>query len=174
MNHLWRGKIFTICGPVLGGRTLVGLTFMPSSSCLISGSPPPFRPPCWARRARCTPCPCPPMLFKLHPCNQKLCPCIQKLSNVYYPPTPSLGWIGQIKDRSLSLAIVHKPMPTHYNMAPMHPCPPMNKISHPCPPKTHGHGGVAGRGRPLPVPATWSFMAQVWLPTLSLTSLENT
>ena len=27
MNHLWRGKIFTICGPVLGGRTLVGLTY---------------------------------------------------------------------------------------------------------------------------------------------------
>ena len=56
--------------------------------------------------------PCPPMLFKLRPCIQKLC-------NVYYPPTPSLGWIGQIKDRSLSLAIVHKPMPTHYNMEPM-------------------------------------------------------
>ena len=50
--------------------------------------------------------PCPPMLFKL-------CPCIQKLSNVHYPPTPSLGWIGQIKDRSLSLAIVHKPMPNN-------------------------------------------------------------
>ena len=41
--------------------------------------------------------PCPPMLFKL-------CPCFQKLCNVYYPSTPSLGWIGQIKDRSLSLA----------------------------------------------------------------------
>jgi hypothetical protein len=41
--------------------------------------------------------PCPPMLFKLRPC-------IQKLRNVYYPPTPSLGWIGQIKGRSLSLA----------------------------------------------------------------------
>ena len=41
--------------------------------------------------------PCPPMLFKLRPC-------IQKLWNVYqYPPTPSLGWIGQIKSRSLSL-----------------------------------------------------------------------
>jgi hypothetical protein len=45
------------------------------------------------------PCPCPPMLFKL-------CPCIQKLCNVYYPPTPSLGWIGQIKGRSLSMAFV--------------------------------------------------------------------
>jgi hypothetical protein len=33
---------------------------------------------------------CPPKLFKL-------CPCIQKLCNVCYPPTPSLGWIGQIK-----------------------------------------------------------------------------
>jgi hypothetical protein len=41
--------------------------------------------------------PCPPMLFKLPMCIQKLC-------NVYYPPTPSLGWIGQIKGRSLSLA----------------------------------------------------------------------
>ena len=40
---------------------------------------------------------CPPMLFKLRPCIQKLC-------NVYYPPTPSLGWIGQIKGRSMSLA----------------------------------------------------------------------
>jgi hypothetical protein len=40
---------------------------------------------------------CPPMLFKLHPCIQKLC-------IVCYPPTPSLGWIGQIKGRSLSLA----------------------------------------------------------------------
>ena len=40
---------------------------------------------------------CPPMLFKLRPCIQKLC-------NVYYLPTPSLGWIGQIKSHSLSLA----------------------------------------------------------------------
>jgi hypothetical protein len=37
------------------------------------------------------------MLFKLRPCIQKLC-------NVYHPLTPSLGWIGQIKGRSLSLA----------------------------------------------------------------------
>jgi hypothetical protein len=41
--------------------------------------------------------PCPTMLFKLRPCIQKLC-------NVHYPPTPSLGWIGQIKGLSLSLA----------------------------------------------------------------------
>jgi hypothetical protein len=33
---------------------------------------------------------CPPMLFKLRPRIQQNC-------NVYYPPTPSLGWIGQIK-----------------------------------------------------------------------------
>jgi hypothetical protein len=39
---------------------------------------------------------CPPMLFKLRPCIKKLC-------NVYYPPTPSLGWIGQIKSHSMSL-----------------------------------------------------------------------
>ena len=38
--------------------------------------------------------PCPPMLFKLRPCIQKLC-------NVHYPPTPSLDRIGQIKGRSL-------------------------------------------------------------------------
>ena len=41
--------------------------------------------------------PCPPMLFKLRPCIQKMC-------NVHYPPTPSLGWIGQTKGCSLSLA----------------------------------------------------------------------
>jgi hypothetical protein len=34
------------------------------------------------------------MLFKLRPCIQKLC-------NVHNPPTPSLGWIGQIKGRSM-------------------------------------------------------------------------
>ena len=34
----------------------------------------------------------------------QLCPCIQKLCNVYYLPTPSTRWIGQIKGRSLSLA----------------------------------------------------------------------
>ena len=39
--------------------------------------------------------PRPPMLFKLRPCIKKLC-------NVYYPPTPSFGSIGQIKGRSLS------------------------------------------------------------------------
>ena len=56
--------------------------------------------------------PCPPMLFKLRSCIQELC-------NVCYPPTPSLGWIVQIKDRSLLPAIVQKPMPAHYNMEPM-------------------------------------------------------
>ena len=94
--------------------------------------------------------PCPPMLFKLRPCIQKLC-------NVYYPPTPSLGWIGQIKGHSLSLAWARsaswlayslhlrsltpiwswmqgctKLMPTHAH--------PWTITPHPCPPKTHGHG----------------------------------
>jgi hypothetical protein len=94
--------------------------------------------------------PFPPMLFKLRPCIQKLC-------NVHYPPTPSLGWIRQIKGHSLSLASVRsaswlvyslhlrsltpiwswmqgwtKPMPTHAH--------PWTIILHPCPPKTHGHG----------------------------------
>ena len=62
------------------------------------------------------PCPhihdlCPPMpthsMTCAHPCSSmlfKLRPCIQKLCNVYYPPTPRLGWIGQIKGRSLLLA----------------------------------------------------------------------
>ena len=40
---------------------------------------------------------CPPVLFKLRPCIKKQC-------NLYYLPTSSLGWIGQIKGRSLSLA----------------------------------------------------------------------
>ena len=44
--------------------------------------------------------PCPSMLFKLRPC-------IQKLFSVYYPPTPSLDWIEQIKGRSLSMASAH-------------------------------------------------------------------
>ena len=78
------------------------------------------------------------MLFKLRPCNKKLCPCIQKLSNVCYPPTPSLGWIGQIKDRLLSLAIVHKPMPTHYNMEPM----PTHEQKY----RTHAHPKPMGVG----------------------------
>ena len=71
------------------------------------------------------------MLFKLRPCIQKLC-------NVYYPSTPSLGWIGQIKDRSLSLAIVHKPMPTHYNMEPM----PTHEQKY----RTHAHPKPMGMG----------------------------
>jgi hypothetical protein len=90
--------------------------------------------------------PCPPMVFKLRPCIQKLC-------NVCYPPTQSLGWIGQIKDHSLSLASARsaswlanslhprsltsiwswmhgctKPMPTH-----AHPCPLMNNNIAPMP-----------------------------------------
>jgi hypothetical protein len=55
--------------------------------------------------------PCPPMLFKLRPCFQKLC-------NVYYPPTPSLGWIGQIKGRSLSLASARSAFWLTYSMHP--------------------------------------------------------
>ena len=55
--------------------------------------------------------PCPPMLFKLRPCIQKLC-------NVYYPPTPSLGWIGQIKGRSLSLASARSASWLAYSMHP--------------------------------------------------------
>jgi hypothetical protein len=103
--------------------------------------------------------PCPPMLFKLRPCIQKLC-------NVYYPHTPSLGWIGQIKGCSLSLAWARraswlayslhlksltpiwswmqgctKPMPTHAHL--------WTITSHTCPPKTHGHGHGHGYGHPM-------------------------
>ena len=55
--------------------------------------------------------PCPPMLFKL-------CLCIQKLCNVHYPPTPSLGWIGQIKGRSLLLASARSTSWLEYSLHP--------------------------------------------------------
>ena len=44
MNHLWRGKVFTVTGPVLnyGGLDIGGAQFMPApppknSGCLIFG-----------------------------------------------------------------------------------------------------------------------------------------
>ena len=55
---------------------------------------------------------CPPMLFKSRPCIQKLC-------NVYYLPTPSLGWIGQIKGRSLSLASARNASWLEYSLHPI-------------------------------------------------------
>jgi hypothetical protein len=55
--------------------------------------------------------PCPPMLFKLRSYIQKLC-------NVYYPPTPSLGWIRQIKGRSLSLASARSAFWLAYSLHP--------------------------------------------------------
>jgi hypothetical protein len=39
-----------------------------------------------------------------HPCSSNCAHVLKKLCNVHYPPTPSLGWIVQIKGRSLSLA----------------------------------------------------------------------
>jgi hypothetical protein len=52
--------------------------------------------------------PCPPIAWHMpthvHTMLFKLRPCIQKLCNVYYMPTSSLSWIGQIKGHSLSLA----------------------------------------------------------------------
>ena len=91
--------------------------------------------------------PCPPMLFKLRPCIQKLC-------NVHYPPTPSLRWIGQIKSRSLSLTsarrcflvsviLASKKFDSDLELdAKMHKtnAHPWTITSHPCPPKAHGHG----------------------------------
>jgi hypothetical protein len=84
--------------------------------------------------------PCPPILFKLHPCIQILC-------NVYYPPTPSLGWTGQIKGRSLSMALARSASWLAYSLHPRsltpmrswmhktnaHPCPPMNNNVAPMP-----------------------------------------
>ena len=83
------------------------------------------------------------MLFKMRPCIQKNC-------NVYYPPTPSLGWIGQIKCRSLSMALARSASWLAYFLHPnsltpiwswMQGCTkPMPTHAHPCPPKTHGYG----------------------------------
>jgi hypothetical protein len=87
----------------------------------------------------------------------KLCPCIQKLCNVYYPPTPSLSWIGQIKGHSLLLASARSAYWLAYSLHPRSLTPiwswmqgctklmPSNAhpwiiTSHPCPPKTHGYG----------------------------------
>jgi hypothetical protein len=98
----------------------------------------------------------PTLLFKLRPCCQKLC-------NVYYLYTPSLGWIRQIKGHSLSPASARsvswlayslhprsltpiwswikgctKPMATHAHHAHpwiiiSRPCPPMNNNIAPMP-----------------------------------------
>ena len=82
---------------------------------------------------------CPPMLFKLRPCIKKLC-------NVCYPPTPNLGWIGQIKSWSLSLASAWSTSWLAYSLHPRSLTPIWSWmqgctiISNPCPPKTHGHG----------------------------------
>ena len=54
---------------------------------------------------------CPPLVFKLRAYIQKLC-------NVYYPPTPSFGWIGQIKCLSLSLASAQSAFWLVYSMHP--------------------------------------------------------
>ena len=86
--------------------------------------------------------PCPPMLFKLRPCFQKLC-------NVYYPPTPSLGWIGHIKCRILSMASAWSASWLAYSLhlevwlrlaldagmhkTNAHPCPPTNNNIAPMP-----------------------------------------
>ena len=82
---------------------------------------------------------CPPMLFKLRPCIQKLC-------NVHYPPTPSLGWIRQIKGRSLSLGSTRSASWLEYSLHSevwlrfgagwrdtQNPCPPMNNNIAPMP-----------------------------------------
>jgi hypothetical protein len=53
--------------------------------------------------------PYPPMLFKLRLCIQKLC-------NMYYLPTSSLSWIGQIKGHSLSLATAQSASWLAYSM----------------------------------------------------------
>jgi hypothetical protein len=73
---------------------------------------------------------CPPM--STHAI--QIAPMYLKLCNVYYPPTPSLGWIGQIKRRSISLASTRSASWLVYSLHPrsltpicswMHGCPPM-------------------------------------------------
>jgi hypothetical protein len=100
-------------------------------------------------------------------------PCIQKLCNVYYPPIPSLGWIGQIKGRSLSLASTRSISWLAYSLHPrsltpiwswmqvctklmythVHPCPLMNNNITPMPTQNHGRG--------------WAW-AWVWAPNVGL------
>ena len=93
----------------------------------------------WAR-------PCPPMLFKLRPC-------IKKLWNVYYPRTPSLGWIGQIG--GLTLLVPHKRVIWQPSLSQptMEAYVTLPIISHRCPPKDPGHG--------------WAW-AWVWAPNVGL------
>ena len=83
---------------------------------------------------------CPPMLFKL-------CPCIQKLCNVHYPPTPSLGWIGQIKGRSLSLASARSASWLAYSLHPRSLTPIWSWMQG-CtkPMRTHAHPKPMGMG----------------------------
>ena len=83
------------------------------------------------------------MLFKLRPCIKNLC-------NVHYPPTPSLGWIGQNK-RSF-IVVSFSPERLLVSVFPAskkfdsdleldvgmhktnaHPCPPMNNNTAPMP-----------------------------------------
>ena len=59
-----------------------------------------------------------PMPTHAHPMLFKLCLCILKLCNAYYPPTPSLGWIGQIKGCSLSLASARSTSWLEYSLHP--------------------------------------------------------
>ena len=109
--------------------------------------------------------PCLPMLFKLHTCIKILC-------NVHYPPTPSLGWIRQIKGGSMSLASARSASWLSYSLHPriltpiwswMQGCTklmpthayPWTITSHPCPPKTHGYGWA------------WAW-ACVWAPNVGL------
>jgi hypothetical protein len=101
--------------------------------------------------------PCPPIVWHVPTHAIQIAPMYSKLCNVYYPPTPSLGWIGQIKGRSLSLASAQSTSWLAYSLHPrsltpicswMHGCTkpmptharPWTITSHPCPPKTHGHG----------------------------------
>ena len=53
----------------------------------------------------------PYMLFILRPYIQELC-------NVYYPPTPSFGWIIQINGHSLSLALAWRTSWLGYSLHP--------------------------------------------------------
>jgi hypothetical protein len=98
----------------------------------------------------------------------KIAPMYSKLCNVYYPPTPSLGWIGQIKGHSLSLASARSAYWLAYTLHPRSLTPiwswmqgctkPWTIISHPCPPMNNN---IA----PMPTQNPWAW---VWAPNIGL------
>jgi hypothetical protein len=96
---------------------------------------------------------CPPMpthVIQIVSVYSKIC-----VMCIYYPPTPSLGWIGQIKGRSLSLASARSASWLAYSLhlrsltpiwSWMRGCTkPMPTHAHPKPMGMGGHGHGMGR-----------------------------